>query len=216
MPDNKWTHLILALVLTFLIISGSVILTLAFRPLYYRDINALKIVETSGYSKEEIRLNYDALIDYNMAWEKGLLEFPTLPQSKEAQIHFREVKDIFDLFKYIGIGTLVFGVAGVLFMKKKKEYLYLKYTGILAVALPAAVGTIVASNWQKAFVLFHEIAFDNDFWLFDPSTDPIIKMLPDTFFFHCAVMILLGVVAGSVICSVLYLRIKKKEMNHME
>jgi len=140
-----------------------------------------------------------------------LLEFPTLPQSKEGQIHFQEVKEIFDLFKYMGIGTLVVGAVGVLVMWKKKEYLYLKYTGILAVALPAAVGSLVAINWQKAFVLFHEIAFDNDFWIFDPATDPVIEILPNAFFFHCAVMILAGVVAGSVVCSLLYSWLKRRK-----
>lgn len=207
---KKVPHWLLALVLTFFIISGSVILTLAFRPLYYHDIKALNIAESSGFSEEEIRENYDALIDYNMGWDKGRLEFPSLPQSAEGQIHFQEVKDIFDLFKYLGIGTLVLGAAGVVWMVSRKETLYLKYTSILAVALPAVVGALVAINWDRAFVLFHEIAFDNDFWLFDPATDPVITILPDTFFLHCALMILGGVVLGSVVCGVLYRRCKKK------
>ena len=207
---KKGWHLLLALVLTFFIISGSVIFTLAFRPLYYRDIKALDIVSLSGLPEEEIRENYDALIDYNMSWDKGMLEFPTLPQSEEGQIHFKEVKDIFDLFKYLGIVTLVLGAAGILVMCRRKEYLYLKYTSILAVALPAAVGRLVAVNWQKAFVLFHEIAFDNDFWIFDPAKDPVIEMLPNAFFFHCAVLILAGVVAGSILCGVIYILIKRR------
>lgn len=201
---NKLPHLLLALVLTFFIISGSVIFTLAFRPLYYHDIKALKIEERSGMSEEEIRKNYDALIDYNMSWEKGLLEFPTLSQSEQGQIHFREVKEIFDLFKYLGIATFVLGIPGVILMARKKDFLFLKYTSILSVALPAAAGALVAVNWDKAFVLFHEIAFDNDYWIFDPVWDPVINMLPDTFFLHCAVMILGGVVLGSVVCALLY------------
>lgn len=201
---KKLPHLVLALVLTLLIISGSVIFTLAFRPLYYHDIKALDIPARSGMSEEEIRENYDALIDYNMQWEKGLLEFPTLSQSREGQIHFAEVKDIFDLFKYLGVGTLLLGALGVLWFWRKKETLYLKYTAVLSVALPAAVGALVAVNWDRAFVLFHQIAFDNDYWLFDPAFDPVILMLPDEFFLHCAVMILCGIVLGSLLCGLLY------------
>ena len=71
-------------------------------------------------------------------------------------------------------------------------------------ALPAAMGVLVAVNWQKAFVLFHEIAFDNDFWIFDPAKDPVINMLPNAFFLHCALLILGGVVLGSVISGLIY------------
>ncbi len=46
-------------------ISFSVVLVLNFRPLYYHDIEALGIVESSGISEEDIRTNYDTLISYN-------------------------------------------------------------------------------------------------------------------------------------------------------
>ena len=65
--NNLAFHTVLALVLTLTIISVSVVFTLAFRPLYYLDISALNIPEQSGYSREEIRDNYDVLIDYNMS-----------------------------------------------------------------------------------------------------------------------------------------------------
>lgn len=201
---KKLPHLLLGLALTAFIIAGSVIFTLAFRPLYYHDIQALSIESLSGMGEEEIRLNYDALIDYNMSWEKGLLEFPTLPQSREGQIHFAEVKDIFDLFKYLGICAFLLSGAGIVWASRKRELLYLKYASVLSVALPACVGALVAVNWDKAFMLFHEIAFDNDFWLFDPATDPVIQILPDGFFYHCAVMILGGIVLGSLICGLIY------------
>ena len=40
---KKAIHTLMALVLTLTIISVSVVFTLAFRPLYYFDINALNI-----------------------------------------------------------------------------------------------------------------------------------------------------------------------------
>ena len=58
-----WAQAGLALVLTLTIIGISVVGTLAFRPLYYHDVEALGIAEYSGYSEEEIRENYDALIE---------------------------------------------------------------------------------------------------------------------------------------------------------
>ena len=208
---KKTLHMLLALVLTFFIISGSVIGTLAFRPLYYHDIGALDIERLSGMTEAEIRENYDALISYNMRWEKGMLEFPTLPQSREGQIHFAEVKDIFDLFKYLALGTFFPGAAGIFLLGRKREFCFLKYTSVLSVALPAVVGAFVAVNWDSAFVLFHRIAFDNDYWLFDPATDPVITMLPDAFFLHCALLILGGILLGSLVCAAAYKFYGQKE-----
>lgn len=197
-------HTILALVLTLTIISVSVVFTLAFRPLYYLDISALDISEQSGYSKEEIRENYDVLIDYNMSFGKDKLEFPTLAMSEPGRIHFEEVRDIFNIFKYMAMAGVVLSIGGIVFCIRRKEYRYLKLTSILAVALPAVLGLLVALNWDWAFVTFHHIAFDNDYWIFDPLTDPVITILPDTFFMHCALMILGCVVLGSVVCGLVY------------
>lgn len=197
-------HTILALVLTLTIISVSVVFTLAFRPLYYLDISALDISEQSGYSKEEIRENYDVLIDYNMSFGKDKLEFPTLAMSEPGRIHFEEVRNIFNIFKYMAMAGVVLSIGGIVFCIRRKEYRYLKLTSILAVALPAVLGLLVALNWDWAFVTFHHIAFDNDYWIFDPLTDPVITILPDTFFMHCALMILGCVVLGSVVCGLVY------------
>ncbi len=39
-------------------------------------------------------------------------------------------------------------------------------------------------------MVFHELAFSNDFWLFDPAVDPIINILPEWFFMQEAFLII--------------------------
>ncbi len=204
----KVYHTLLALVLTLTVISVSVVAVLAFRPLYYLDIKALDIPAQSGYTEEEIRENYDVLIDYNLSLGKERLKFPSLAMSDPGRIHFEEVKVIFNLFEYLALGGVVLSAAGIIFCARRKEFLYLKLASILTVALPAVLGLFVALNWDRAFVTFHHLAFDNDYWLFDPLTDPVITILPDTFFLHCALMILGCVVLGSVVCGVVYRKVK--------
>lgn len=206
---EKLYHTLLALVLTLTIISVSVVITLAFRPLYYLDIKALDIPGQSGYTKEEIRENYDVLIDYNLSLGKEKLEFPSLAMSEPGRIHFEEVKVIFNLFEYLALGGVILSGLGIAFCDRRKQFLYLKLASILAVALPAVLGLFVALNWDWAFVTFHHLAFDNDYWLFDPLTDPVITILPDTFFLHCALMILGLVVLGSVVCGAVYRKKRK-------
>ena len=206
----KALSILLSLILTLALISLAVVLTLACKPLYYLDIHALHIPETTGYTISEIKANYDAVIDYSLSFGNAPLKFPTFPMSEDGRIHFEEVKNIFNLFKYMSIFGTLAAAAGILRQRRKQSYGYLKLTAILTVALPAVLGTTVALNWDWAFVTFHELAFNNDYWLFDPATDPVINILPDAYFLHCAVMILVLVILGSIICGLIYRWIGKK------
>lgn len=203
-------NLLLALVLTLFVICTAVVVTLNFRPLYYLDVELLDIPALSGLPREEILQNYNVLIDYNSIFGPKTLEFPTLAMSETGRIHFEEVKNVFAFFE---IGMLISGVlvaAGIIFRHFRKNPGYLLLTAVLTVALPAVLGILIALNWQSVFVLFHKIVFNNDYWIFDAATDPVITILPDTFFMHCALMILALVVLGSVVCLLLYRHFRKK------
>ncbi len=210
-PGQTAIQLALSLILVLFIISFSVVFTLNIRPLYYFDIGHLNISETSGYSDSDIRANYDVLIDYNNIFGPDTLEFPTLAMSTEGRIHFEEVKDIFVAVEILCIATFILGLAGILWQHKKRDVHYLKYTSILTIAIPVVLGLIFSLNWEQSFVTFHHIFFNNDYWIFSPSTDPVITILPDTFFFHCAMMILGTVILGSVLCFVIY-RLRSKRL----
>lgn len=214
MKQKRFLHfffdVVTALVLFLFILSFSVTLTLNFRPLYYMDIELLDIEAYSGIPKDEIRENYDALIHYNSMFTDEELEFPTLAMSETGKIHFEEVKVIFVLFQRMALVTAILGLALIFVQKKRKDWRYLKFAGVLTILIPAVLGTAVAVNWDKAFVTFHKIAFNNDYWIFDATTDPVIMILPDTFFLHCAAMILGMVVIGSVLCLAGYARFVRK------
>lgn len=182
------------------LLSLAVTLTLAFRPVYYFDMKQMHLAEKTGYSEEEIRANYDELIDYNLSPFHEKLQFPTFPMSEEAEIHFREVKAIFQDFLLAGvISGLLWILAGIVKIRKK-ELRFLRDTGIFSIVIPLIAGALIAANWDWFFTTFHELVFQNDYWLFDPVTDPVILVLPDAFFLHCAVLILLLVLAGAALC----------------
>ena len=202
----KLTQLLTALALTLCIISVSVVITLNFRPLYYFDIGYFDLVEKTGYTEEMIRENYDVLIDYNSVFFRDALEFPSLPMSEQGRIHFVEVKNIFVFIQAVLLPVSLIGsIIGILALKKQKPA-YLKLTSVLSIGLPALLGILIALNWDRFFVIFHEIFFNNDYWIFDYKTDPVIRILPDGFFMHCALMILLLIVLGSLFCFIIYRR----------
>ena len=197
---------IAAICFTLFLFSLAVVLVLNCRWLYYLDIRFLKLEQASGLTAADIRRNYDALIDYNQFWHRTPLIFPTLAMSREGEIHFREVKRIFDLIQVLCILT---GIASLLLWfpgRRRKDRRCLITAGVLSIAIPAVLGVRVIAGWEQFFVAFHTLVFRNDYWLFDPATDPVITILPDAFFLQCAAGIVLLILAGGTVLLISGLR----------
>ena len=205
---------IIAGILFFLLaVSVSVTFILHLRAIYYADISLLHIPENSGYSVDLIRRNYDVLIDYNTIGFKGPLVFPDLAMSESGRIHFEEVKRVFDLFGYMAI-ILAPVCAVCLFIScKMRSAFSLLIGGILGLAVPVILAIFTAISWDTFFVKFHQLVFRNDFWIFDWRTDPVILILPDTFFLHCAVLIFALVFLFSIVMLLLY-KVSRKKLRY--
>ena len=54
----------------------------------------------------------------------------------------------------------------------------------------------------------HRIFFRNDYWIFDAETDPVIRMLPEEFFLHCGLLIILLVLLQIAALQIAYRRLK--------
>lgn len=211
---NKFTDFMIGILFTLFFLSAGVILILNLKPIYYIDISLLKIEETSGMDKEEIVDNYNALIDYNSPCYKGELNFPTLKSSETGLQHFKEVKRIFIGIYYLFLVTGLILIPFVIYKKKKDSSLrFLRTAAILILIIPALVGTAVMLNFDQSFILFHKIFFRNDYWLFSIETDPIIRILPDTYFLHCAVLINFVLILSSLTLFFIY---KKKSVQVLD
>lgn len=52
---------------------------------------------------------------------------------------------------------------------------------MLTIIIPSMLGFVVALDFNNAFIIFHKLVFRNDFWIFDYHSDPVIRILPETF-----------------------------------
>ncbi len=204
-------HILMALLCVIFLICLSVTLTVLCRPVYYWDIGHLQIPEQSGVPADVCRENYDVLIDYNLIFGPETLEFPDFIMSEGGRIHFEEVKVIFVACQIAAfLGCLLF--AGRIWWQRQhgdRDFRWLRWTGWVALAAVAAVGSLVAINWDLAFVLMHKVLFNNDLWLFNYKTDPVILILPDEFFMHCGILIMVLVVVFVVGCRMLAKKLEK-------
>ena len=189
-----------AVLIAALVISASVTATLFDRGAYNRLQDRLGLPESVGISEVELLDNYNALIDYNSVFYTGLLSFPTFPMSEAGRIHFEEVKVIFSFFQITLIVSAALTALCCFLLIKKRCHRFLASGGILSLVIPAVVVSIMAAfGWDRFFIMFHEVFFNNDFWVFDARTDPVILILPDAFFLNCLLRIVIGIAITAIL-----------------
>ena len=186
---------IFAVALVLLVLTVSIGLPIYLRPFYYAHIDALELDQASGFTKDQIRTAYDQVLDY--------LTLPGKPfgtgeiaHSQEGAAHFADCKVLFDLNAWVLVGSALV-VLGILLVRKRCKLPSLRpaafWAGVSALTLPIVVGTLAAMDFDRAFVIFHQIFFPGkDNWIFNYYTDPIIQILPQTFFMNCAILIGVG------------------------
>lgn len=180
-----WTERLGLLCLLLTGISLCIALTINFRPLYFWDIDFLKITNDTTLDKATLMKNYGELLTYlNNPFQQRLV-LSDFPVSTSGAFHFYEVKRLF-LLDY-GVLLLTFIPSGLFVRKLAKQRRLWRFIrpaqwGML---IPLLFGLLMVFGFDQFFVSFHHLFFRNDDWLFDPITDPIINVLPEQFFMHC-------------------------------
>lgn len=184
----SWKRYSLNIVLLIFLLTLSITLTINARWLYVFDLTHLNIAESVGMTSKDILANYDQLMRYlNYVWVNPLhmADFGT---SESGAFHFYEVKQLFQLNYGLFLLTILPSIWYVRSLIKTNELWSLVrpiqwlLTGISVLVFFMIVG------FNQFFVLFHEVFFNNDDWLFDPFTDPIITVLPQDYFMHCFIL----------------------------
>lgn len=190
------------------ILTIAIALTIWAVPLFKFSLTYLNIPERVGLSLEKIMANYQVLLEYlHFPWIEQL-NLPDFPVSNRGAFHFYEVKQLF----YLNYGLLFLSTIGsILYLKKLKEtngLWRLVRVFRLAIIIPFLFLLLLMIDFDWLFVKFHELTFNNDAWLFNPTTDPIINVLSQEFFmFSFALFFIL--IESIFITSYFYLKKKR-------
>ena len=163
MKPSKLLSLFTGVFTALLVLSASIAVPLLCRPFYYAHIKALNLDGYTGLSVEQIKEAFDQVMDYCLGLRPDFAA-GVLPFSASGASHFADV--------LLGHGPGFWAAIGL--------------GGLFLI-----VGGLAATNFERAFVVFHSIFFPGKTnWLFDWRTDPIILLLPEDFFRNCAILIL--------------------------
>lgn len=109
--------------------------------------------------------------------------------------HMEDVKKLFVgglKLRTAAVVMMVLLAVTALIMKLKLNKILPKafqYTSVVLIVLTGIVIGLFASDFDRYFVVFHEIFFSQGNWLFDPDVSLMINMLPEGFFADIAARI---------------------------
>lgn len=191
------------------IISISTIMVLNMKFIYRFIIEKYNLVSVTGVPANDLFFNYSEIVNYLQNPFNTKLKLPNFIMSNYGEIHFKEVKDIFTVLIMISIFFLVFSVSYIAFSKIKNKQGFkiniinnLNLGANILICFFCFIIVAIAIDFSKAFILFHKIIFNNDYWIFDPSTDPVINALPEELFMIYGLVILAIVIGVAVIIKV--------------
>ena len=192
-------------------LSLSILLTIYLAWIFYpMEIQWLNLTDCVFLQPQTIRYNFDILMNYLTNPFSQVLQMPDFRSSADGLHHFAVVKGLFHLAQLVALFTLP---AFAFFCKNilRKGFLSLFRSSLLGIIfLPLLIGAFgVLIGFEQFFTLFHQILFVGDnTWLFDPAKDPIILILPETFFLHA---FLLFFFLYESLFGILYLKSFKKD-----
>lgn len=202
MKTSKLLTVVLAVLTAVVLLTAAISAPILCRPFYYAHIGPLKLCEQTGLTRNEIKTAFDEMMDFCV----GNAEFSTgvLRWSESGKSHFADVRSLFllDLWA-LAVSVLLLAIVLVISRstgRRPSRMLgrgptFWAGTGLAVVF--AAVGALAATDFDRAFTVFHAIFFPGkDNWLFDPAEDQIINILPQTFFMNCAILILAILLLG--------------------
>lgn len=197
MKSSKLLSVLTALAAALLVLSGSIAVPILCRPFYYAHIEALSLPEYTGLSVDQIKQAFDEMLDFCLGLRPDF-SVGVLPWSESGRDHFVDVRVLFQLDLVILVLSATALVALVLIARRRRftpARLLGRGPGFWGAAGLAAVflvvGALAATDFNRAFVIFHTLFFPGKTnWIFDWRTDPIILLLPETFFRNCAILIL--------------------------
>jgi len=220
------------LTLMFLILYFSISLPTFTMPFYNYAYNKNDTHELVGISQYDLERVTRLLMDYMRGNVDNLdivvqINGVSRPFFSEIEIaHMIDVQDLFMIgFVIRNIALVLFAatfLSGFLYKQGPvlKEYALSFIFGAIGLLIfGGGLTVIILTNFERAFTIFHEIFFDNDLWLLDPSVDLLINIVPQQFFVDLFTVIigiyLLTSIIISLIC-IIYLKSIRRRINSIQ
>ncbi|KRM71580.1 TIGR01906 family membrane protein [Lacticaseibacillus brantae] len=173
------------------IISATVVAVLALSfALFAIFIRTENLTFIADMSAGRLMHNYTQLMGYlTLPWVEPL-KMSNFPVSANGAHHFADVKHLFLLALAVFIVSAPITWSYLRTLHARKMWWQLVRPFQIGAFIPVIFAGAFMINFDQFFIAFHKVLFRNSDWLFDPNTDPIINVLPESFFMACFIVAL--------------------------
>lgn len=224
----KWiAGYVAAICVLLIVIAQSIFIpTFHMRPYFRWHYARHNVAETIGIDYDDLHFVTDELLDYMRGRRADLLVYAHVNGEYRQFFSDRDIRHMYDvrvlyevgfIIRNIAFWLLLFLILGlILFKADVLKVLARCCREVLAtvIILLVILAGVIAFDWDRAFVIFHEIFFDNDYWMLTHGTDPLIDMVGHPFFLYIAIIVgFLFVVFSAIIITVssIYLHMTKPQ-----
>ena len=162
---------------------------------YAEEYSALDTAQSLGMTEDDLNQSTNTLLDYlkderdDIQVEIQVKGTKTYAFNEREASHMVDVRNLYQfalILRYVCIGVLLISLIVLLFQYRAETYTHLSIA-YMKTAILFSVFIIMLAIWAYAdfnafWTAFHRLAFRNDLWLLDPSTDLMINLFPSEFF----------------------------------
>ena len=194
---------LIVLIVPLLLVTTNVRLVAASPYLYSYGFQKYGIESVTGIEMGQLELAGEKIRDYFSNDQDYLVidierqgqKIKNLYNQREI-LHMKDVKNLIQLIYSIQIWSLLLFITLILIgflsirLRKFSNVIDpISWGGGLTLGIAAVVGILSLFGFQRLFLFFHLVSFDNDLWILDPRRDYLIMMFPQGFFFDATVFI---------------------------
>lgn len=209
MKSKLMTILLVAALMLFAISAG-IAAPILSRSFYIAHVRALDLPAETGWSEDTIVEAYEDVMRFCL--HGGDFSTGELGWTEIGRTHFADVGVLFRLDLWV-LGCSAAATLLLLILSRRIRPARPLgrgpsfWAGWNVLGLFTAIGIWGATDFDRAFTVFHHIFFPGKTnWLFDPNQDEIIQILPEVFFRNCA-LLAIGLIA--ILC-IVYILVGKK------
>ena len=166
----------------------------------------------TGISRDELRSLAQAMIDYfggsrNSPQVSVTIAGKERPFYNERELaHMKDVSDLMGLdrtVQWLSLGYVALFLVVGFSTKRGLFWSTLLRSTLWASGLVLFIGLLlgvgVLLNFDQLFLQFHLVSFSNNLWMLNPTTDYLIRIVPQGFFQDAAIIITLATVAEAAV-----------------
>lgn len=188
-PLSIFLSILITLSLAVFFLTNNVSIIAILKSTYLKQVQSLNVEQFTNEDEKLISNYLWRTINFGVSKNaKGSEEGSNYFSSKEIT-HLKDVSKIFKIVRIVCLVSLILVILlSIYFFKKKKSIAKFFLYGCLIVII---FGLIVALTFDKSFILFHIISFNNDLWLLNPETDLLINIFPESFFLNNFILVVM-------------------------